>query len=93
MFRSRATPPPAPKQVPRGQKYVQRAMRAYWRGESLQRAAFPDPAYSRLECWYGREYVILANPRCICAVYRVRAYDGVLRRMKRWPSYIQARSA
>jgi hypothetical protein len=37
----------------------------------------------------GKEYVVLWRPGvrdCIMFVYRVRAYDGILRAMKRWPS-------
>jgi len=33
----------------------------------------------------GRAYVVLRERGTVAAVYRVRAYDGVLRRMRRWP--------
>lgn len=36
----------------------------------------------------GRQYVVLRDPGGVAAVYRVRAYDGILRRMKRWPQAI-----
>lgn len=87
MLRRRPAPPPRP--IPtRNDQYVSRAFRAYWRTESVQRSAFPHRDWSKLESHFGREYVVLRDPRGVIAVYRVRAYDGILRRLKRWPRSI-----
>jgi hypothetical protein len=34
----------------------------------------------------GKLYVVLRNLNGVLAVYRVRAYDGILKRLRRWPA-------
>ena len=68
---------------------VDRAFAAYFRRTGVAGARrFPSRDHSRVEGWYGREYVILSDGLHLVAVYRVR-YDGILRRMKRPPRVIQ----
>jgi hypothetical protein len=38
----------------------------------------------------GKRYVVLGTTRKILAVFRVRAFDGVLKRLKRWPKEIES---
>ena len=68
-----------------------RALRAYFtkvRREGL-RPQEPALASSGVEKHAGMHYVILRNMRGVLAVYRVRN-DGVLKSLKRWPSWIIA---
>jgi hypothetical protein len=59
---------------------INRALAAYFRtGGGAQ------PKASAVEKHDGKKYVVLRGPKETLAVYRVRAFDGVLRRMRRWP--------
>jgi hypothetical protein len=79
----------APK-PPERSRLVSRAFAAYFRKEGVATAhRYPSRDHSRAESWHGRQYVVLSDGRFVIAVYRVR-YDGILRRMKRWPKVITA---
>ena len=63
-----------------------RAYAAYFRGNGNPQQ--PADTRSGVERHKGLSYVVLRNVKGILAVYRVRN-DGMLRRMKRWPSAIR----
>jgi hypothetical protein len=58
-----------------------RALAAYFRTGGIDQPAGGGDVVEH----QGRTYVVLSNVRGTLAVYRVRAYDGRLRRMRRWP--------
>ncbi len=62
-----------------------RAIKAHYRRRDFKEHLEPR-RIQRVE-FQGKEYVILWRPGAdaFLSVYRVRAYDGVLRLMKRWP--------
>lgn len=65
---------------------IRRALAAY-----LRTGGDPDDvnrARSTVEEIKELSYVVLRSKSSVIAVYRVRTYDGVLRRMKRWPKTI-----
>ena len=73
------------------ERYVQRAMAAYWRSATRAGAYSPDmPAnYSDVhEASNGKRYVVLRNINGILAVYRIRT-DGNLKDLKRWPKELE----
>lgn len=88
MFKRRATTPPRP-QPSRNDQYISRAISAYYRAAGTQHGVYPSRQVCALEIHMGREYVVLRNGAGVVAVYRVRAYDGILKRLKRWPGSIQ----
>lgn len=64
-----------------------RAMAAYYRS-----AVGTPPKFEALtKTVAGREYVVLETEDETLAVYRVRAYDGKLRRLRRWPEEVTRR--
>jgi hypothetical protein len=70
---------------PSGEPLLNRAHTAYWRepGDGTGRRLQPDRA--QLAEHDGKQYAVLWLGDRILRVYRVRAYDGVLRRMRRYP--------
>lgn len=69
-----------------GDPLVRRAFAAYYRSGSAG-GSLPEPAStSFLGELDGKQYVVLENMNGILAVYRVRTYDGILKRLKRWPT-------
>ena len=65
---------------------VRRALAAWYRGGGTD-----APAGGYVTELDGREYVVLTGPDAPLAVFRVRAFDGVLRRMRRWPKEVEAK--
>lgn len=64
---------------------VRRALAAYFRsGEHDQ----PSKG-GRVAAHDGKFYVLLRSVRGLVAVYRIRAYDAVLKRLRRWPEEIE----
>jgi hypothetical protein len=63
-----------------------RALAAYFRTGGTGQ---PDGSPALVEV-DGKQYAVLGNGDTVLAVYRVRAYDGVLQRLKRWPASIGA---
>jgi hypothetical protein len=74
-------------QVKSDEEYlVHRAKIAYLRaGETLQ----PSDDASGAKHSKGKYYVVLRSTKALLAVYRIRAFDGVLKRLRRWPSKIE----
>jgi hypothetical protein len=66
---------------------VQRAIAAYYRAEDIPDQ--PSATTSDVVTYQDRTYVVLRNRHRTLAVYRVRPVDGVLRRMKRWPTELE----
>ena len=65
---------------------MQRALAAYYKHDVDLTAAWPVKSRC-LHCVVGGlEYVKLANASRTLAVFRVRTFDGMLKRMKRWPA-------
>lgn len=63
---------------------LRRALAAYYRATSTD--AQPDTDTSRVVEHAGRLYVRLADrDGNLVAVFRVRAYNGILKRLRRWP--------
>jgi hypothetical protein len=74
--------------TPSGEPLLNRAHTAYWReprepGDGTSRRPPPDRA--QLAGHDGKRYAVLWIGDRILRVYRVRAYDGILRRMRRYP--------
>jgi hypothetical protein len=74
-----------------GEPLIDRAVAAY-RSHSPAwlpgNAGMMEPSLAQVVEHDGKQYVILWRPAVrdsILRVYRVRAYDGILRVMKRWP--------
>jgi len=69
---------------------INRAFAAYFRASADGTQATDQPSNaSDVETVNGREYVVLRNVNGILAVYRIRSHDGVLKRLKRWPSALE----
>lgn len=68
---------------------LRRAVAAYVRSGDGELVDQPAPARSGIAEHDGKEYLVLRNARRTLAVYRVRAYDGVLKRLRRWPEQIE----
>jgi hypothetical protein len=69
---------------------VRRAFAAYYRSEPAG-GSLPEPARTSFLCELdGKQYVVLENMNGILAVYRVRTYDGILKRLRRWPADLEA---
>ncbi len=66
-----------------------RAFAAYFRAASGEDIDQPGAGNSGVEEHEGKFYVVLRSVRGILAVYRVRAHDGVLKRLKRWPKEVE----
>lgn len=67
---------------------IQRAITAHLRANRPAESRLVQPRLVQLVEYEGKQYVVLWYPGFrdrILSVYRVRAYDGVLRLMKRWP--------
>lgn len=65
---------------------VRRAFAAYYRSAPAG-GSLPEPANTSFLCDLdGKQYVVLGNMNGVLAVYRVRTYDGILKRMRRWPA-------
>ncbi len=74
-------PPPAP--PPASDAELQRrALAAYFRAGG---DGHPDPARSTVAEHDGKRYVMLRNASGSLACYRVRKFDGVLKRLVRIP--------
>jgi hypothetical protein len=65
-------------------EYGPRAMAAWFRSGGITPPE-SNPKEFEIE---GKRYIALNNINGVLAVYRIRPSDGVLRRMKRWPSEI-----
>ena len=65
-----------------------RAYSAYFASEG-DRADQPAALASGVTTDGDRRYVVLRNTNRILAVYRVRRYDGRLKRLRRWPATIE----
>ena len=63
---------------------LRRAMAAWFRSGSIE-----QPAASHVSEHAGKTYVVLKSVNGTLAVYRVRT-DGILKRLKRWPSEVAA---
>ena len=78
--------------VPSGVLEIDRAIRAYTKNAVYvgRDGCTPvHPSIVQLVDLHGKLYVVLGRPELrntFLRVYRVRAYDGILRMMKRWPS-------
>lgn len=59
-----------------------RALAAYFRADG---DGHPDPALSTVEEHDGKRYVMLRNASGALACYRIRKFDGVLKRLVRIP--------
>jgi hypothetical protein len=66
-------------------EYGYRAMMAWKRSEGFS-ADQPMSTVMQYEFPGEKVYVVLENRNGILAVYRVRRFDGTLKRLKRWPS-------
>ena len=64
---------------------LRRAFAAWFRTGGMDQPANT----SGVEAHEGHQYVVLRNVRGTLAVYRVKN-DGMLRRMRRWPSALNA---
>jgi hypothetical protein len=64
---------------------LRRAIAAYHRAGELERTGDTSRVVRRQELTY---VVLRSKAGDVLAVYRVRTYDGVLRRMKRWPAAV-----
>jgi len=64
---------------------TRRAFAAYF--HSADAIVDPPAKTSGVRIHQGRLYVVLENGNSVLAVYRVR-YDGILRRLRRWPDAI-----
>ena len=74
---------PAPAPPPAGDAELQRrALAAYFRSGGN---GHPDPALSSVEEHDGKRYVMLRNADGILACYRIRKFDGMLKRLVRIP--------
>ena len=78
---------------PTDEQLLRRALAAYFRSKDLTLASISVPQHSKVETYRGLKYVLIrgqpdrrAKPET-WVVYRVRN-DGMLRRMKRWPAYL-----
>jgi hypothetical protein len=69
---------------------VRRARAAYYREGYV---GDPETTSGHVTELDGKRYVVLAGAHGVIAVYRVRTFDGVLRRMRRWPADVEARPA
>jgi hypothetical protein len=69
-----------------------RAAAAYYRAPRADADGQPAARHSYLAEHEGRQYVVLASTDAFLAVYRIRQ-SGMLKRMRRWPKDIEARSA
>ena len=63
-----------------------RALAAYFRAGGTEQPA-DGPVLVEID---DKEYAVLSNVNGVLAVYRVRRYDGALKRLKRWPASIGA---
>lgn len=70
-----------PSVIADGDELTRRAFAAYFRAGGTERPERSSGVVER----DGKLYVVLSGSRGILAVYRVRN-DGMLRRMRRWPS-------
>lgn len=70
-----------PSVIAAGDELTRRAFAAYFRTGGTQQPAKSSGVVER----DGKRYVVLNSARGVLAVYRVRN-DGMLRRMRRWPS-------
>ena len=69
---------------------INRAFAAYFRASADGTQETVQPSNdSDIETVNERDYVVLRNVNGILAVYRVRRHDGVLKRLKRWPSALE----
>lgn len=69
---------------------TRRAIAAYFKHSSYPALPCQPCEYSSGEEEHdGKAFVVLRNANGVLAVYRVRAHDGVLKRLKRWPSAIE----
>jgi hypothetical protein len=77
--------------MPRGDATI-RAIAAYYRQpDPAGNHGHPDPVRSGPAKHAGRDYIVVRDQHAVLAVYRVRSWDGVLKRMKRWPIEIEGR--
>ena len=60
---------------------TRKALAAYYRSGGRE---WPDESSGPREA-EGLQYVVLEKDGKPLAIYRVRSYDGVLRRLRRWP--------
>jgi len=65
---------------------VRHSIAAYFRAGGLDQ---PDGDKSSAEKFQGKYYTVLRNSDGVLAVYRIRAFDAVLKRLRRWPSEIE----
>ena len=76
-------PPQPPSPQPASDAELQRrALAAYFRAGG---DGHPDPALSTVEEHDGKRYVMLRNASGFLACYRIRKFDGVLKRLVRIP--------
>lgn len=66
-----------------------RAIAAYYKYSDGGTPQQPSEADSGVAEHEGKQYVVLRNVGGVLAVYRIRKYDGVLKRMQRWPAAIE----
>ena len=71
-----------------GYNYGNRAMAAYFREAKKYRDSPDQPTTPEAFEVEGRLYIVLSNANGILAVYRVKN-DGVLRRLKRYPTCLE----
>ena len=61
-----------------------KALAAYYRSGGRE---WPDE-FSGPQAVDGRQYVVLEKDGKLLAIYRVRSYDRVLKRLRRWPKVL-----